>query len=292
MQTIDENLITTDFVPFLSRNDVTVHVLRTDKIHPVISGNKWFKLRFYLQEAMQQNKKRIVTFGGAYSNHIVATAAACKMQGLQSIGIIRGEEPKHYSHTLNDALDYGMQFIFLSRSNYKHKLIPKNFITEDDYIISEGGYGRAGAAGAATIKYEKDAFDMVCCAVGTGTWMAGLINSKSRDAEMLGISVMKNNHDLEKLVLNLLHDTSQKVNILHDFHFGGYAKYTPELMAFMNQFYAQTLIPTDFVYTAKLFYGVNRLIEKKYFKAGSRILVIHCGGLQGNLSLPEGMLIF
>ncbi len=291
MQTVDEKLITTDFIPFLSRKGVRISVLRTDKIHPVISGNKWFKLKYYLEDAERQSKKRIITFGGAYSNHIVATAAACNMNGFESVGLIRGEEPRKYSHTLKDAMAYGMELVFLSRSDYQNKVIPKDLRVAADYVIAEGGYGVLGAAGAATVNYDRTGYDFVMAAVGTGTWMAGLINRKYPASEVIGISVMKNNYDLEKQVAGLLIN-KEEVNIIHDFHFGGYAKYTGELIGFMNDFYKETEIPTDFVYTGKLFYGVNKLIEKNYFKPDSRILIIHCGGLQGNLSLPESTLIF
>ncbi|HUN04274.1 MAG TPA: hypothetical protein PLS00_15600 [Niabella sp.] len=158
MQTVDEKLITIDFIPFLSRNKVSVSVLRTDKIHPVISGNKWFKLKYYLEDAKLQNKKRIITFGGAYSNHIVATAAACNMNGFESVGIIRGEEPRNYSHTLNDAMAYGMELVFLSRQDYQNKVIPKDLMAADDYVIAEGGYGALGAAGAATVNYDRTGY--------------------------------------------------------------------------------------------------------------------------------------
>jgi 1-aminocyclopropane-1-carboxylate deaminase len=292
MQSIDENLITTDYVNFFSRNGVNVYTLRTDKIHPVISGNKWFKLKYYLQQAQAQNKKYLLTFGGAYSNHIVATAAACKQIGLKSVGIIRGEKPKHESHTLRDARDYGMELFFISRDDYKNKKLPENFSSNDYYMVREGGYGDWGAAGAADIFYEKEKFDTVCCAVGTGTMMAGLINAKNKNSEILGISVLKNNHSLEAEVRQLLLNKNETINIIHDYHFGGYAKYNQVLIDFMNHLYESTAIPTDFVYTGKLFYAVNDLIEKKYFARGSNILVIHCGGLQGNFSLEKGMLVF
>lgn len=292
MLLINEDFITTDRIDVFCKNGVEVYTLRTDKIHPVVSGNKWFKLKLYLQQAKQHNTETIVTYGGAYSNHIVATAFACQQQGFKSIGIIRGEEPKNYSHTLKNALDYGMQLHFLSRQDYKEKTLPAQFNDEKFYEIPEGGYGELGAAGIATIQYDKKKFDWICCAVGSGTMMAGLINSKNQSAQVVGISVLKNNFDLETDVHRLLTDKKEKKNINHDYHFGGYAKYNSDLISFMNQFYVQTNIPTDFVYSAKLFYGVNALIDKKYFQRGSKILVIHCGGLQGNLSLPKGTLIF
>ena len=292
MQFINEDIISTHKVDALCSNDVGVYALRTDKIHPVISGNKWFKLKFYLKEALQKQAKTVITFGGAYSNHIVATAYACKIAGLKCAGIIRGEEPIEYSHTLKDAISYGMQLYFVSRQNYKHKIIPPQLNATGNYFIPEGGYRPSVSAGMATLQYEKDTFDIVCCAIGTGTMMAGIINSKNPKAAIMGISVLKNNYELENEIHHLLIDKNEPIDIYHDYHFGGYAKYNIELIRFMNEFYLQTGIPTDFVYSGKLFYAVNDLVEKKYFKPGSNILVIHCGGLQGNLSLPKGTLIF
>lgn len=292
MQFINKDIISTEKLTSFSRNGVEVFVLRTDKLHPVISGNKWFKLKHYLQQAKAKQAQSILTFGGAYSNHIVATAYACRQTNLQSIGIIRGEEPAAYSHTLQDAIKYGMRLYFTSRDDYRQKKIPEALSDSSCFIIPEGGYGVAGADGMATLQYKKEDFDIICCAVGTGTMMAGLINSKAPQAEVLGISVLKNNYKLSDDVLKLLNDKTQKVNINHDYHFGGYAKLNQELIRFMNNFYQQTAIPTDFVYSGKLFYGVNNLIEKNHFRQGSRILIIHCGGIQGNDSLPKDTLIF
>lgn len=292
MDIIDEDLITTDYIPFLSNDTVSAYVLRLDKVHPVISGNKWFKLRFHLQEAKKNNFKTIVTFGGAFSNHIVATAAACNSYGFHSVGIIRGEAPEAYSHTLKAAAAYGMKLLFISREAYKNKIIPTPFNSPEYYIIPEGGYSYPGARGAATIPYNKSSFNTVCCAVGTGTMIAGLINSKSGSTKISGFSVLKNNTGLEAEIRNLLVNPDDEISINHHFHFGGYAKHKPELITFMNTFYSQTGIPTDFVYTAKLFYGVQQLIKENYFPKGSRILIVHSGGLQGNFSLRKGTLIF
>lgn len=292
MQLINEELISTDHVPFLSANGVNVFTLRTDKIHPVISGNKWFKLKYYLQDAQTLQKKIILTFGGAFSNHIVATAAACKQANLHSIGIIRGEEPKEWSHTLLRAKEFGMQLHFISRSAYQQKTVPQHLQSENIYMIPEGGYGRLGAAGISTLRYEKEKFDAVCCAVGTGTMMAGLINSKKDKAEIIGISVLKNHYELQEDVLRLLIEKRAQINISHDYHFGGYAKYNSDLTAFMNDLYRNTGIPTDFVYSAKLFYAVRDMVLKGGFQKNSNVLIIHCGGLQGNLSLAKGTLMF
>lgn len=289
--------ITIDDISHVFNKNIEVSVLRLDKLHPVISGNKWFKLRYYIDEAKRSGKKNVVTFGGAWSNHIVAIAAACKINELNSIGIIRGEEPAMFSDTLINAKEWGMQLVFISREEYKQKTLPAEFLSGEYYIINEGGYGITGAKGAATIldHCNKD-FTHYCCAAGTGTMMAGLINSSSADKRIVGISVMKNNTGLEEMIKELLaknsNSTTPQWDLLHDYHFGGYAKYNASLIAFMNDFYQKTQIPSDFVYTAKLFYAINDLLNKKFFPDGSKMLVIHSGGLQGNLSFPKGTLIF
>jgi 1-aminocyclopropane-1-carboxylate deaminase len=286
-------------VQFNHKIHTTVDVLRLDTIHPVISGNKWYKLRYYLEEAILQNKKAVLTFGGAFSNHIVATAAACQAYGLQSIGIIRGEQPEQPSHTLQLANELGMHLVYLSRTLYKQKLIPedafKNQGKKDTYIINEGGYGLLGSIGAMRILEECDArnYSHIVAAVGTATTLAGLTRSALPHQKIIGISVLKNNFSIgeeaEKLIPN---EKKECYSIIHDYHFGGYAKANPELFLFMNQFFDETTIPTDFVYTGKLFYAVEHLIKQNYFPRGANILVIHSGGLQGNASLPNGKLIF
>jgi 1-aminocyclopropane-1-carboxylate deaminase len=285
--------ITVDPISLAKHNEISADVLRLDKINPVISGNKWFKLRFYLEEAGLQHKKGIITFGGAWSNHIVATAAACQMNGLHSIGIIRGEEPRQLSATLLRAKEMGMQLFFVSRPEYQSKGIPAAIQPEEYYIISEGGYGTMGARGAATIlEHCRDDYTHYCCAVGTGTMMAGIINHIRPDQKAIGISVMKNNTGLEEMIRKLVTDKLKYWKLIHDYPFGGYAKHEPALLKFMNEFYGQTGIPSDFVYTGKLFYAITDLVKKNFFPAGSRLLLLHSGGLQGNESLEPGSLIF
>jgi 1-aminocyclopropane-1-carboxylate deaminase len=274
--------------------NVEVFVLRLDKVHSVISGNKWFKLRYYLEEAKQQKKKTIITFGGAWSNHIVATAAACQINGLNSIGIVRGEKMEKLSPTLTQAERLGMQLIFINREDYREKKIPPVLNNDEYYFINEGGYGPKGVAGAATILdyCKKEDYSHICCAAGTGTMMAGLINSSLPFQEVTGISALKNNFELEENIKRLLKDREKIFRIIYDYHFGGYAKYKPELIEFINEFYRKTMIPSDFVYTGKLFYAVTDLIKNNFFPARSRLLLIHSGGLQGNASLGTGTLIF
>lgn len=296
MQEINLENITTDKIslPLLIQKKITIDVLRTDKIHPVVSGNKWFKLNYYIQEAIKQSKETIVTFGGAWSNHIVATAALCKLKGLKSIGIIRGEEPKILSATLIEAKSLGMQLHFTSREYYHEKKIPDVIKHEPSLLIPEGGYGTVGAKGASEIlnHCNKSQYTHVCCAAGTGTMAAGLINSIGADQQVITFSVLKNYVELEEKIRYLLIDKKRAFTVNHNYHFGGYAKMKPALINFMNDFYAQTNIPTDFVYTGKLFFGVMDLVSNDTFNSGSRIFVIHSGGLQGNKSLNKRTLIF
>jgi 1-aminocyclopropane-1-carboxylate deaminase len=292
-----ENIIVQPVVKSLyAEKNISVSVLRLDLLHPVISGNKWFKLRFYIDEAKRLHKKRIITYGGAWSNHIVATACACSLNKLNAVGIIRGEEPPEYSDTLKAAKGFGMEFIFLNRKDFHDKILPVIPDKENDYIIPEGGYGIKGAEGFSTaLGYcNKNEFTHFVCAVGTGTMMAGLIKATTNEQQVTGISVLKNNYDLLPAVNSLLTENEQlkKNELVQDYHFGGYAKYTSELLQFMNSFYTQSGIPSDIVYMGKLFFAVNDLAEKNYFPASSKILVVHSGGLQGNSSLKKGTLIF
>jgi 1-aminocyclopropane-1-carboxylate deaminase/D-cysteine desulfhydrase-like pyridoxal-dependent ACC family enzyme len=275
-------------------------ILRLDKVHPVVSGNKWFKLKYYLKEAAESGKKSLLTFGGAYSNHIIATAFAAGQSGFRSIGIIRGEEPLQLSPTLQSASLYGMKLIFVSREAFKIKDEIEQMRDVVDkwqgaYVIPEGGGGKLGRKGAGEMLALADApsYTHIMCAIGTGTMFTGIANATTAGQEIIGIPVLKGMNDLAAQYADLLKDSStKKYSFFENYHFGGYAKKTPELLAFMNQFYHRTNIPTDFVYTGKLLYAFMDLLTKDYFKPGSRILLIHSGGLQGNNSLPEGTLLF
>lgn len=291
--------IRVDPVHFLSKFHTRVDVFRLDLLHPVVSGNKWFKLKEYLKEAKAFDKKIIASFGGAYSNHIVAMAAAAQMNGLKSIGIIRGEKPKQLSHTLQQAMNFGMELYFISREAYKEKTIPAEVSAQHDaneiYSINEGGYGNKGVEGAKDIlsQTETSAYTHIIAAVGTGTTIAGLTEASNSNQKLIGISVLKNNFSLQEEIESLISKDNQKrFSLIHDYHFGGYAKCTQQLFDFMNEWFRQTNIPSDFVYTGKLFFAVNDLVQKNYFPEKSRLLVIHSGGLQGNQSLPKGTLIF
>ncbi|MGL6269865.1 MAG: 1-aminocyclopropane-1-carboxylate deaminase/D-cysteine desulfhydrase [Chitinophagaceae bacterium] len=285
---------------FRDKPAVAFDVLRLDLIHSVISGNKFFKLRFYLEKALMEKSKGILTFGGAWSNHILATAYAGKKAGLPSVGIIRGEAPIILSPTLQDAQHLGMNLIFTSRDDFRKISQDPGSVKGFDYpgytIIPEGGYGIPGMQGASTIfeRIPKNQYDWIVCACGTGTMMAGLVHAASMEENILGIPVLKNYADMEKEIRMLLpaEDRIKKINLEHAYHFGGYAKKSKELIEFMNAFYKSHDIPTDFIYTGKLMYALCDLIRKEFFPTGSRILAIHSGGLQGNRSLKKGILDF
>jgi len=272
-----------------------LNVLRLDKLHPVVSGNKWFKLKYYLANAADNGCTTIGTFGGAYSNHIVAAAFACREAGFKSIGIIRGEEPVAPSATLQQATTYGMQLQFVSRGAFKDKAAIKNDYA-NVYWINEGGYGENGAKGAAEIWQQvpgANNYTHIVCAVGTGTMMAGLINGAAAHQKLIGISVLKNNFSITNEITALLNNaTAASVDVQHGYHFGGYAKHPPELIDYMLQVWHDYALPTDIVYTAKAFYATQQLIMQNIIPAGSRVLMVHSGGLQGNTSLQKGLLPF
>lgn len=278
-------------LPFFSSNGVNVDIFRLDLLHPIISGNKWFKLQYYLADAKATGKNTIVSFGGAFSNHLVATAYATKKAGLKSIGFVRGDSATDLSPTLLDAKNYGMQLEFVEREAYrnKEKIKEKNCRT-DHYWIMEGGYGSLGAEGASEILNCTSIanYTHIICSVGTGTMMAGLIKSAIPHQKIVGISAMKNNLGLMDDVRLLLNETERKkmFSIIHDYHFGGYAKHPKLLIDFMKDTWLKEQLPTDIVYTSKLLFAVKNLISKQYFTIGTNLLLIHSGGLQGNVTLP------
>jgi len=217
---------------------------------------------------------------------------------FMTTGIIRGERPKKLSHTLLLATEYGMQLIFVSREDYRNKKIPKELreLSDEIYLINEGGYGYLGMKGAAEIldHCKKENFSHIACAVGTSTMMVGLVKASLPHQETIGVAVIKDEPGLKAELSGLLsaEEKKKKFQLATDYHFGGYAKHTPELINFMNEFYKNSSIPTDFVYTGKLFFGILNMIGNNSFPNDSNILIIHSGGLQGNFSLPKRTLIF
>ena len=307
--------ITIDPITSFSSTTIEASMLRLDKLHPIVSGNKWFKLRYYIEEAISQSCSTIASFGGPYSNHLVALAYAAKENNVKSMGYVRASKEDILTPSLQEAQAYGMQLEFTGRTHFqeiKNDLLKTNQQTSIDisntnnynnnntdykngpiYYIDEGGYGEVGAKGAATILNEhcKD-YTTIIAAVGTGTMLAGLINAAEAHQDIIGIPVLKNEASIETEIKNLLKDSSKPFTLLHRFHQGGYAKTNPALFDFMNQLWTVEKIPTDIVYTGKLLLAVDSLLKENYFKAGSKILVIHSGGLQGNRSLPLGTLLY
>ncbi len=278
---------------------LSVSVLRTDLLHPVVSGNKWFKLRKYIDQLQQEGLRGIITMGGPYSNHLVATAAAGAIYQFPSIGLIRGEEPAAPSPSLLEMTNWGMKTIFLSRELYSLPDQCRAWAKErypDWLFVEEGGRGPQGVAGAATMANccAYDSFTHILCAVGTGTMMKGLLKASSAGQEVWGFPVLKIPHLEESALQHFILDQSYagKGKLWAGFHEGGYARRSKELLDHMNNWFTEFGIPSDFVYTGKLFRAFDTLVQRNSFPPESRILLIHSGGLQGNRSLPEHSLCF
>jgi 1-aminocyclopropane-1-carboxylate deaminase len=268
-------------------HNITLTVKREDLLHPHISGNKFRKLKYNILQAKAEGKTALLTFGGAYSNHIAAAAAAGKEYGFNTIGVIRGDELVNKigdNPTLSFAAGCGMDFNFVTRQAYRQKNDPV-FIEAlkakygNVYILPEGGTNKLAVKGCEEILTpEDDVFTHICLAVGTGGTISGIINSSAHHQQVLGFPVLKG-AGLSADILKFAR--SGNWQLVEDYHFGGYGKVTPELIAFMNRFFEETAVLLDPVYTAKLFFGVIDRVNKGLFQPGARILVIHTGGLQG-----------
>lgn len=274
-----------------------VDLLRLDLLHPIVSGNKFYKLRYYIEFALAKGVSTVASFGGPFSNHIVALAYTAKEAGLKSIGYIRTNADEPMTPSLKEAKAYGMELVYLGRTDFQSKkeaILQSSETITDCYYIDEGGYGNIGAKGAATILTAQDTshYDYFICAVGTGTMLAGIINGADAHQKVIGIPVLKNEGSIDAEIKALLEDTNRPYTLQHQFHQGGYAKTNPIMLDFMNRLWDAEKIPTDIVYTSKLLFGVEQLIKENYFEKAATILVIHSGGLQGNRSLPEGSLKF
>jgi len=271
----------------VSSPDITLAVKREDLIHPFVSGNKFRKLKYNLLQAKLENHKAILTFGGAFSNHIAAVAAAGKAQNIQTIGVIRGEELVSKiddNPTLRFARDCGMQFEFVSRENYRLKT-EISFIEElhnkygSFYLIPEGGTNELAVKGCEEILSEADSdYDFICCPVGTGGTISGLINSIRPHQKVLGFPALKGGFLKEEICKFARNDNW---DLITGYEFGGYGKVDVALVAFLNQFHAETGILLDPLYTGKMLFGVIDLIRQGYFPKHSKILAIHTGGIQG-----------
>lgn len=274
-------------IDFENPYKIELYIKREDVLHNEISGNKFRKLKYNLIEAKELGFTKLLTFGGAYSNHIAAVAAAGRDYGFETIGVIRGDElqEKYLENpTLKKAFENGMQFSFVSRTQYRDKTNP-DFLAElkqqfgDFYLIPEGGTNELAVKGCEEIlTTDDDLFDFICCAVGTGGTISGIINSLQPHQKALGFPALKGDFLFDEIRKYAKND---RWDLITDYHFGGYAKINEQLKQFMDQFYKKYLITLDPVYTSKLTFGVIDLISKGYFKPYSKILLIHTGGLQG-----------
>lgn len=275
-----------------TKKSVQVYIKREDLLHPHISGNKFRKLKYNLLEAKKQAKNTLLTFGGAYSNHIAATAYAGKMYDFKTIGIIRGDELAsdientiNTNPTLKFAFNNRMEFKFISRSDYRIKNNAE-FIADlkqefgDFYLIPEGGTNALAVKGCEEILHKEDAgFDYICVASGTGGTISGIINSVKERQTVLGFPALKGDF-LERDIQQYIHK-NKNYQWINTYHFGGFAKINDELIRFINHFKKNYNIALDPIYTAKMLYGIEKLIETDFFKKGTKILAIHTGGLQG-----------
>ncbi|MDA9339578.1 pyridoxal-phosphate dependent enzyme [Polaribacter sp.] len=279
------------YLPVLEEKRVELFIKREDLIHPFVSGNKFRKLKYNLHAAKEQQKEILLTFGGAFSNHIVATAIAARLSGFKSIGIIRGDElgkdlakTLASNSTLREAHNNGMIFKFVSRETYRRKSerVFQDQLKEtfgDFYLIPEGGTNNLAIKGCEEILTKEDSkFDYICCAVGTGGTISGIINAAELHQKVIGFPALKGaflQDEIQKFT------ASENWQLATSYHFGGYAKYNEELIHFMNQFSKENKILLDPIYTGKMLFGILDLIAKNYFPSNSKIVAIHTGGLQG-----------
>ncbi|BDI20000.1 1-aminocyclopropane-1-carboxylate deaminase [Nostoc cf. commune SO-36] len=288
----------------IARNaDVDLYVLRLDLMHPWVNGNKWFKLKYNLLEA-KEKFTTLLTFGGAYSNHIYATAAAGNLFGFRTIGVIRGEERLPLNPTLSFAVQQGMQLVYLNREMYRQRNTPalQEYLQQrfgEVFIIPEGGSNLNGVRGCTEIVSNAIAFDHhICVACGTATTLAGIALSLHEGQRAIAFPVLKNGaflaQEIETLLTNYLgsglpapYNSPASWELVCDYHFGGYAKVNDELLLFSQQFTQEHGVPLDYVYTAKMFYGVMDLLKQGFFSKGDSLLLVHTGGLQGNVGMEE-----
>ena len=280
IQTKNQKLI----IPFFKEKELEVYLKREDLIHPIISGNKFRKLKYNILSFDKKNQ--LISFGGAYSNHLLALSYIGKHENLNTVGIVRGDELKNIelNPTLKRCLENGMKLKFVDRNEYRSRnneyYIEKLKNTyKNSVIIPEGGTNEKGIKGCEEILTVSDAkFDYICCAVGTGGTISGVINASSKHQKVIGFPALKGDFlfdDIKKLT------SKSNWSLQTNYHFGGYAKYTDELIRFINDFNKDTGVLLDPIYTVKMIFGILDMIKKNQFKKGSKILAIHTGGIQG-----------
>ena len=286
-QQLQPSLLTRVTDPLLNQQQIELWLKRDDLLHPIISGNKWRKLKYILQHALSIGADTIISMGGAYSNYLHALAYTGKLLNISTVAYVRGERPNFLNPTLKDLEAWGMQLKFISRSSYRElrhfESLPEQ--KSNQYWLPEGGALKYALQGVAEILQEIDInFDTLCVPCGTGTTLAGIMSAAPYDTNSLGFSALKAKHFLEHNVIKLLPDFSTNFcqwSINYDYHFGGFAKTSPELLEFINSFEHQTGIELESVYTGKMMYGIYALIEQGFFTRGQRIIAVHTGGLQG-----------
>lgn len=279
---------------YVDHAGVRLIIKREDQNHPLASGNKWWKLKYNLEEAAARGATTLLTYGGAFSNHIVATAAAAQELGMKSIGIIRGEERLPLNPVLAFARARGMQFRYIPRSAYRTKSVDDTYLKEfgNYYLIPEGGSNTLAIKGVKEFAQALDMhYDYLCCAVGTGGTIAGLIEGVPADKKILGFPVLKGAEFLTDEIKKLSGNSNEQSNwrLMFDYHFGGYAKYTAQLNSFLREFNSSHNLPLEKIYTGKMMAGIYDLMRKGFFERGSTILVVHTGGLQ--FAQPTGDLL-
>ena len=274
-------------MPQLRDKGLQLYLKREDALHPLISGNKFRKLKYNLESAKALGRDVLLSFGGAHSNHIAALACAGRESGLRTIGVIRGEELEYRwrdNPTLSLAHEHGMRFHFVSRTDYRKRNEPE-FIERlrsrfgEFYLLPEGGSNALGVRGCEEILVPDDArFDLICCTVGTGATLAGIVNTALPHQRVWGFPALKGDfldRDIHSFV------RKGQWDLVEGFHFGGYARVDRELVEFINRFKKRTGIPLDPIYTGKMLFGIFALIKEDKIPRGSKILAIHTGGLQG-----------
>ncbi|CAG7857765.1 partial 1-aminocyclopropane-1-carboxylate deaminase, partial [biofilm metagenome] len=295
------SVLTEIHAPFLKDHQINVWLKRDDLLHPIISGNKWRKLKYNLDAALALGKDTLISMGGAYSNHLHALAYVGKCLGLKTIGLIRGERPNPLTPTLQDMASWGMTLRFIPRSEYRLLRDYKNGqdlpgIKDNEYWLPEGGANYLALKGIAEIINEiAIKYDTVCVSCGTGATLAGLIDAIPKHVSALGFAALKAhenkskflNDDVKSFLNESLNKECHNWDIFYDYHFGGFAKIDSVLTAFIADFKEKTTIQLEPVYTGKMLYGIYDLIASGYFKPGQCIIALHTGGLQGNRGYSE-----
>lgn len=292
-KTFDKSILSRIQDPMLDHYGIELWVKRDDSLHPVISGNKWRKLKYILDHALSLGAHTLISMGGAYSNHLHALAYVGRELGLKTVGLIRGEQPDTLNPTLADMRNWGMELKFVSRSDYRDLRHYKDRqdlpgINPRQYWLPEGGAQALALKGVAELVREIDMpYDMLCVPCGTGTTLAGIIEAVPESVSVMGFAALKNAGFLTADVESLLSRPYANWQINPDYHFGGFAQVNAGLMAFIEAFELKTHVPLEPVYTGKMLYGLYDLIAQGCFKPGQRIIAVHTGGLQGKRGFDQ-----